>query len=82
MFESSLDDQGLPSGSEAKNPLANTGDAGSIPGQEDPLEKGPTAEFLPGESHGQRSLAGYHPWGHRESNMTWSLNTHTHTHTH
>ena len=21
--------------------------------------------FLPGESHGQRSLAGYSPWGHR-----------------
>ena len=25
----------------------------------------PTAVFLPGESHGQRSLAGYRPWGHR-----------------
>ena len=22
--------------------------------------------FLPGESHGQRSLAGYSPWGHKE----------------
>ena len=26
----------------------------------------PTPVFLPGESHGQRSLAGYSPWGHRE----------------
>ena len=26
--------------------------------------------FLPGESLGQRSLAGYSPWGHRESDMT------------
>ena len=30
----------------------------------------PTAVFLPGESHGQRSLAGYGPWGHKESDMT------------
>ena len=27
----------------------------------------PTSVFLPGESHGQRSLAGYSPWGHKES---------------
>ena len=27
----------------------------------------PTPVFLPGESHGQRSLAGYTPWGHTES---------------
>ena len=26
----------------------------------------PTPVFLPGESHGQRSLAGYSPWGHKE----------------
>ena len=30
----------------------------------------PTSLFLPGESHGQRSLAGYSPWGHRESDTT------------
>ena len=29
-----------------------------------------TSAFLPGESHGQGSLAGYSPWGHRESDMT------------
>ena len=29
-----------------------------------------TPVFLPGESHGQRSLAGYSPWGHRESDAT------------
>ena len=27
----------------------------------------PTPGFLPGESHGQRSLVGYSPWGHGES---------------
>ena len=25
----------------------------------------PTPELLPGQSHGQRSLVGYSPWGHR-----------------
>ena len=30
----------------------------------------PTPLFLPGESHGQRSLAGYSPQGHTESNIT------------
>ena len=43
--------------------------------QEDPLEKGMvTPVFLPGESHGQRSLAGYGPMGHKEldtTEMTW-----------
>ena len=26
--------------------------------------------FLPGKSHGQRSLAGYSPWGRKESDTT------------
>ena len=30
----------------------------------------PTPVFLPGESHGQRSLAGYSPQGYTESNTT------------
>ena len=29
-----------------------------------------TPVFLPGESHRQRSLVGYSPWGHNESDMT------------
>ena len=29
----------------------------------------PTPVLLPGESHGQRNLAGYSPWVHKESNM-------------
>ena len=38
-------------------------------GQKDLLEKEwlPTPVFLPGEFHGQRSLAGYSPWGCKES---------------
>ena len=40
--------------------------------REDPLEKGmaTTPVFLPGEFHGQRSLAGYGPWGRQESDTT------------
>src|SRR5574340_1103377 len=36
-----------------------------------------TPVFLPGESHGQRSLAGYSPWGCKESDTTERL-AHTH----
>ena len=28
------------------------------------------SSFLPGESHGQRSLVGYGPWGHKELDKT------------
>ena len=56
----------------AKNLPTNAGDAGSILGQEDPLEEGmaPHSIFLPAEPHGQRSLVGYSPWGRKESDMT------------
>ena len=55
-------------------------------GQEDPLEKGmqPIPLLLPREFHGQRSLAGYSPWGRKELDTTEQLThtcTHTHTHT-
>ena len=60
--------EGFPGGSMVKNPPANVGDAGDkglIPesgrspgeGNGNPL----TPVFLPEESHGQRSLAGYSP---------------------
>ena len=44
-------------------------------GWEDPMEKEmqPTPVLLPGESHGQRSLAGYSPGGHKESDTTERL---------
>ena len=58
-----------------KNPSANARDHKRLQvlflGWEDPLEKGMvTPIFLPRESHGQRSLAGYGPWGHKESDKT------------
>ena len=33
----------------------------------------PTQVFLPGKSHGQRSLVGYSPWGRKESDTTERL---------
>ena len=36
----------------------------------------PSPVFLPGESHGQRSLEGYSPWGRREVDMASRLRTH------
>ena len=39
----------------------------------------PTPLFLPGESHGQRRLAGYNSQGHKELDMTESDLAHTHT---
>ena len=39
----------------------------------------PTPVFLPVKPHGQTSLVGYSPWGHKESDMTERLNRHTHT---
>ena len=56
---------GFPGGSERKESACNTGDPGSILGWKDPWRKKwlPSPVFLPGEFHGQRSLAGYSPCG-------------------
>ena len=49
-----------------KIPPANGEGVQSV-GWEDPLEEemATHTRFLPGESHGQRSLEGYSPWGRR-----------------
>ena len=39
----------------------------------------PTLLFLPGKPHGQRSLAGYSPWGCKELDTTEVTNTFTNT---
>ena len=57
---------GFPVGPAVKSPPANGGDADSIPGSGRfpwRREWEPTLVFLPGISHGQRSLAGHSPWG-------------------
>ena len=45
---------------------------------EEPLEKEMATHsvFLPGKSHGQRSLVGYSPWGRKESDTTERLHLH------
>ena len=60
--------RGFPGGSVVRNLPANIGDPASIPG----LGRVPSRRkwqsipvFLPGKSHGWRSLAGYSPGGHK-----------------
>ena len=56
-----------------QNPPAIRGDRGLIPGSDPWVRKipwrrkwQPAPVILPGKSHGQRSLAGYNPWGRKE----------------
>ena len=73
-LESSLDSkQGFPGGSVDKESTCNVGDLGLIPGLGRSLGEGngyPLQYSPPGKSHGQRSVAGYSPWGCKESDMT------------
>ena len=58
----------FPGGSDDKESSCNMGDLGSIPGLERSTggEHGNTLQYSCLENpHGQRSLAGYSPWGHR-----------------
>ena len=63
----------FPDVSVVKNPPANAGGSGDgfdpcvgkIPWRR---KWQPIPVFLPEESHGQRSLVGYSPWGHKEHN--------------
>ena len=67
--------QGFPGGLDGKDlPAMQETQVQSL-GQEDSLEKGmgTTPLFLPGEFHGQRSLAGYSPRGHKELDTTECL---------
>ena len=71
--------KGFPGGSEVKASACNAGDLGSIPGSGRSLWRWkwqPTPVFLPGESHGQRSVVGYSPRGRKESDTTKQLHFH------
>ena len=61
--------RGFPDGSVVRNPPANAGDMGLIPEsiRKIPWRRKwlPTPVYLLGKCRGQRSLAGYSPWGHR-----------------
>ena len=64
---------GFPGGSDSKESACSAGDLGLIPGLErfpgQRRARQPTPVFWLGEFHGQRSLAGYSPCGHKESDM-------------
>ena len=69
---------GFPGGSNGKESACNAGDLGSIPGLRRSLGEGhdnPLQYSCPENPHGQRSLAGYSPWGHQESDRTERLST-------
>ena len=65
--------KGFPGGS-----ACNAGDLSSIPGLGRPPGGGhgnPLQDSYLENPHGQRSLAGYSPWGHKESDITEQLST-------
>ena len=64
---------GFPGGSDSEESACNVGDLGSIRKIPWRREWLPTPVFFPGESHGQRSLVGYSPWGLKKSDMTEKL---------
>ena len=61
-------------GKESACSAGGTGDVGLIHGvRKIPWRRRkwqPVLVFLPGKAHGQRSLAGFSPKGHKESDMT------------
>ena len=61
----------------AKASAYNVRDLGSIPGLgRFPGEGNGNPVLLPGKSYGRRSLVGYSPWGHKESDRTERLHFH------
>ena len=69
---------GLACGSDGKESACNVEDPGSIPGLGRSLGGGhgnPLQYACLENPHGQRSLAGYRPWGNKESDTTECLST-------
>ena len=67
---------GFPGGSDGKESSCNAGDPGSIPGSERSLGErngNPLQHPCLEKFHGPRSLVGYSPRGHKESDMTVQL---------
>ena len=67
---------GFPGGSDGKESACIVGDLGLIPGLGKSPGGGHPFQYSCSENpHGQRSLMGHSPWGHKESNMTERLST-------
>ena len=64
--------EGLSRWCSGKESTCNAGDQVQPLGRKDPWRRKwqCTPIFLPGKFHGQGSLAGYSPWGHKESDKT------------
>ena len=60
----------FPGGSISKESACNAGESGSIPGSGRSPGEGNGNPVLLGEFQGQRSLAGYSPWGCKELDIT------------
>ena len=77
-----MDEGSFPGGSDGKESTCNEGHLGSIPGLGRYPGGGhgnPFQYFCLENPHGQRSLAGYSTWGHKESDMTEQQSTWTWT---
>ena len=69
---------GFPGGSDGKEAICSVGDLGLLPGLGRSPGGGhgnPLQCSCLGNPHGQRSLVGCSPWGHKESDMTEHLST-------
>ena len=64
---------GFPGGSDGKESACNARDLGSIPGLGRSPGEGNSYPLQYSHLDGQRRLAGYSPWGHKESDMTERL---------
>ena len=74
-----------PAGTYDKESACNAGDLGSMPGLgRTPWKRysNPFQYSCLENPHGQRSLEGYSPWGHKESDIIEQLSSSQHTHTH
>ena len=73
---------GFSGGSDGKESTCNVGDLSSTPGLERSPDGGhgnPTKYSCLENPHGQRSLVGYYPWDHKESDMSEQLSTAQHS---
>ena len=75
-----MNSMGIPGGLDGKGSACSVGDLGSIPGLGRSPGEGhgnPLQYSCLENPHGQRSLAGYSPWDHKELDMTEQLSTST-----
>ena len=78
LFQADITVLGFPDGSDSQESACNMGDLGSIPGwgrSPGGRHGNPFQHSCLENPHGQSSLAGYSPWGLKESDMTKRLSS-------